>query len=115
MIYFNAIEFKCPCCQEIKIKSALVIKLDRARHDAGVPFKVNSGFRCFHHNKAVGGSPLSAHMGGWAADIAATNSVSRFKIVSGLIRAGFRRIGIAKTFIHADDDPDKPGPVIWIY
>jgi zinc D-Ala-D-Ala carboxypeptidase len=113
--HFELDEFKCPCCQKNEIKNTLVLKLDMARHYAGVPFRVNSGFRCPQHNKAVGGVPNSSHPAGWAADIAATNSVLRFKILSGLIKAGFHRIGIANTFIHADYDPIKPAGVIWIY
>ena len=116
MRYFNLDEFECPCgCRLNGIQPALTIKLDKARHYAGIRFDVNSGFRCFCHNTAVAGAPQSAHMNGWAADIAAADSVSRFKVTSGLLQAGFRRIGIAKKFIHADVDPNKPGPVIWIY
>jgi hypothetical protein len=35
----------------------------------GKPIKVTSGFRCYALNKAVGGSPTSVHMVGWAVDI----------------------------------------------
>ena len=37
------------------------------------------------------------------------------KIVQALLTAGFTRIGIASTFIHADDDPSKPQNLIWTY
>lgn len=39
----------------------------------GKPIKVTSGFRCYQLNKAVGGSPTSVHMRGWAADIKPTS------------------------------------------
>jgi zinc D-Ala-D-Ala carboxypeptidase len=113
--YFELDEFKCPCCEQYGIRYSVTMKLDDARRDAGVPFKINSGFRCPHHNKVVGGSSGSSHLDGWAVDIAATHSTPRFKIVSSLIKVGFRRIGIAKTFIHTDDDPNKSEPVIWVY
>ena len=35
----------------------------------GKPIKVTSGFRCYKLNRAVGGSPTSVHMRGYAADI----------------------------------------------
>ena len=28
-------------------------------------------------------------------------------IISALLKAGFNRIGVAKSFIHVDDDPEK--------
>lgn len=89
--------------------------LDRARDAAGVPFTITSGFRTKVHNKKVGGTRDSAHTRGFAADIRVTNSTNRFKIVSALISVGFTRIGIASTFIHVDNDPDKVEHVIWTY
>jgi len=35
----------------------------------GKPIKVTSGYRCYKLNLAVGGSPTSAHVFGWAADL----------------------------------------------
>jgi hypothetical protein len=35
-------------------------------------------------------------------------------LLPALIHAGFTRIGIAKTFIHADVDDKKPN-AIWLY
>lgn len=35
----------------------------------GKPIKVTSGYRCYRLNRAVGGSPTSAHPLGWAADL----------------------------------------------
>jgi uncharacterized protein YcbK (DUF882 family) len=90
-------------------------KLDNARYTAGVSFVITSGFRCSRHNAAVGGVENSAHTKGVAADISATDSVSRFKIIEALIDVGFTRIGIAKTFVHVDMDRSKPGNVIWLY
>jgi hypothetical protein len=36
-------------------------------------------------------------------------------VLRSLLAAGFERIGIAKTFIHADRDLDLPGDVVWLY
>ena len=48
----------------------LVLWLDVLRRAWGGPIKVNSGFRCGAHNREVGGSPMSRHLIGCAADIA---------------------------------------------
>jgi len=50
-----------------------------------------------------------------AVDIKAVTSETRYKVISALLAAGFTRIGIAKTFIHADTDPDKPANLTWVY
>jgi uncharacterized protein YcbK (DUF882 family) len=113
--YFNIDEFKCPCCGENLISKELVKKLDEARELAGVPFKVNSGYRCEKHNAKIGGSSTSSHLLGLAVDIAVTGSVDRFKILDALLRVGFTRVGVAKSFIHADIDKGKVQPVLWTY
>ena len=89
--------------------------LDKARHLAGIPFHINSGYRSPDHNRKVGGKKDSAHLKGLAADIHCVDSRSRAYILGGLIDAGFNRIGIASTFIHVDDDPSKDADVVWLY
>ena len=113
--YFKLSEFECPCCGANEMKTEFVERLDRARDLAGVPFRINSGYRCREHNKAVGGKPSSSHLIGWAADIACLTSSARLKIVRALLDVGFDRIGVAKTFIHVDSDPTKPPGVMWTY
>ena len=56
----------------------------------------------------------SSHLKGVAVDIHCTSGPNREKIINGLVHAGFRRIGIAKTFIHADLASDKVSS-IWLY
>ena len=46
----------------------LMMALDRARADAGVPFVVTSGWRSVAHNAAIGGAGDSAHLAGHAVD-----------------------------------------------
>ena len=89
--------------------------LDLAREYAKIPFVVTSACRCEEHNKAVGGKEDSSHTKGLAIDISADNSPQRARVLYGLFMAGFTRIGIAKTFIHADIDKDKPPYVTWLY
>lgn len=43
--------------------------LDDLREFYGKPIKITSGFRCTELNKLVGGSPTSAHVIGYAADL----------------------------------------------
>jgi zinc D-Ala-D-Ala carboxypeptidase len=99
----------------VGLKPELVKMLDDARHIAGIPFKINSGFRTKEHNKKVGGVEDSAHLTGLAVDISCTNDSNRYKIVTALLAVGFNRIGWAKTFIHADCDTSKSANVIWLY
>ena len=122
LTYFNFEEFDSPDeigsglpkCQGGKMDLDFLHKLDEARTIAGVPFKITSGYRSIEHNAKVGGRVGSSHLKGCAVDIAVNNSAHRSAVVQGLIKAGFTRIGIAKTFIHADADENKPN-ALWLY
>ena len=117
MKYFNINEFDSPDVigSGDKMNKEFLNMLDLARELADTPFKITSGVRSEAHNKKVGGVSNSSHILGYAADVACNDSVSRYKIITALLKAGFDRIGIAKTFIHVDNDPDKATGVIWIY
>jgi zinc D-Ala-D-Ala carboxypeptidase len=91
-----------------------LLMLDQARGLANIPFRINSGYRTESWNLKIGGRVGSSHVKGLAADIHCTNSVDRQKIISACIMAGFKRIGVAKTFIHVDSDNDKTD-AIWLY
>lgn len=120
--YFTLEEFDSPDLPSSgrEMDDNFLYMLEDARSIAGIPFKINSGYRTESHNDIVGGrkktasSKGSSHMYGYAADISATTSGEKFIIVKSLIEAGFTRIGIANSFIHADNDPDKPN-AIWSY
>ena len=47
----------------------LLAVLDDLREFYGKPIKITSGYRCATLNKLVGGSPTSAHVIGYAADL----------------------------------------------
>jgi uncharacterized protein YcbK (DUF882 family) len=119
--YFNLSEFDCPSEKGSgsDMDSSFLEMLERAREISGIPYKITSGVRRPERNLAIGGKPDSSHLYGFAADIAATDSRSRFLIVDGLLKAGFTRIGIAGNnkgkFIHVDSDPNKSPNVIWCY
>ena len=112
MNYFQKREFACPCCGKDDIDPDFVLRLNEARGYARVPFIITSGVRCEKHNKEVGSTSRN-HIEGKAADIACTEGWKRLRIVRGLLQAGFKRIGIGKTFIHADT-MDLPAS-IWVY
>ena len=111
--HFSIDEFKCKCCGKALMDRHFLYSLDTARSLAGIPFIIVSGYRCPQHNKSVGGARHSAHMDGYAVDIKVKNSVERFTILSALLRAGFKRIGIYKSWIHADMHPTLPQDVMW--
>ena len=90
-------------------------KLAQARKIAAVGFKITSGYRSPAHNEKVGGVPNSSHTLGHAVDIYAPTSRQKYLIINSLLQAGFNRIGVAKNFIHVDDDPSKNEDVIWTY
>ena len=118
MRYFNYHEFDSPDAigsGEQMMDEVFVQMLDKARHLAGIPFKINSGYRTPERNRLVGGKKDSAPLKGLAADIHCVDSRSRGYILGALLEVGFNRIGIAKTFIHVDDDPSKDADVVWLY
>ena len=96
------------------MKQEFLLRIDEAREEANVPFRINSGFRCPEHNEAVGGKDDSSHLKGWGADISCISAYHRFRMVKGLIKAGFTRIHVGKDYLHTDLNPDKAEEVIWL-
>lgn len=114
--YFMPSEFNC--CGELvadKMSPKILKMLDTSRNIAGVPMVISSSWRSPEHNAQVGGKPNSAHLRGEAVDIICRESFARYRILEGLIRAGFKRIGISENFIHADTSNDLPTPRVWTY
>ena len=95
MRYFKLTEFDSPDApgSGAKMDKEFLAMIDEARHLAGVPFKINSGYRTQAHHEALGKrgyktAKNSAHLTGHAADIHAPNTILRFAIVAACIRAG---------------------------
>lgn len=96
--------------------------LEKARERAGIPFIITSGYRTREHSENLKSqgykvSKDSAHRLGLAADIKCTTSANRYKIIEALLYVGINRIGVGRSFIHADLDnrKHKPIEVIWNY
>ncbi|QDP61327.1 MAG: putative peptidase M15 [Prokaryotic dsDNA virus sp.] len=117
LIYFNVSEFDSP--DEVgsgyRMQKDFLRRLDTARGIAGIPFKINSGYRTAAHNTKIGGRVGSSHKKGLAVDIAYKGSRERYLIINALMVVGVNRFGIGKTFIHADVDKNKDEDVIWLY
>jgi len=115
--YFNYSEFDSPDVQGRGqlMDKILLEMLDEVRDKFDKPIHITSGFRTPAHNEAVGGVETSSHLKGLAVDIACKNSTDRFDLINCLLDVGFSRIGVAKTFIHADIDPNKSIGVMWTY
>ena len=115
--YFTLDEFSSPDLPNsgINMDSTLLDLLDTLREHYGKPLRITSGYRTKEHNEAVGGVPNSSHLRGYAVDIAATSSGERHDILKLAMDIGFNRIGIAKSFIHLDNDPAKPAGLVWTY
>ena len=113
--HFLLSEFACPCCGKSLQSAAqqLADHLEPVRTEFGA-IRILSGYRCRKHNAKVEGQTNSQHMLGLAVDIAADSDSDRFALVLALLRHGFKRIGIAKTLVHADIGTPT-NPVLWTY
>ena len=126
MLHFETQEFDSPDLPNsgINMDNAFLQMLDDARGIAGIPFKITSGYRTKEYNKDLlkrgyKASKNSSHLVGKAVDIAVGSGSERYIILNALIQAGFRRLGVAKTFIHADSDSIDQGGAkpnsVWTY
>jgi|TARA_R110000744_G_scaffold340053_1_gene445207 uncharacterized protein YcbK (DUF882 family) len=115
--YFNYSEFDSPDLKGSgsKMSDEVISMLDVARKKYGKAMVINSGYRTCEHNAEVGGKPESSHLKGLAVDISCVNSTDRFNLEGVLRDVGFKRLGIGKTFIHADIDKNKSQCVTWLY
>ena len=114
--HFSKSEFACQCgCGATDPAPALVTALETLREAYGQPLVITSGLRCFDHNLKVGGVPHSAHVTGEAADVAVGNGYDRWRLVELAFAAGFRRLGIARTFVHLEMAPPNIRSALWTY
>ena len=114
--YFSLSEFDSPDEKGsgANMQDSTMQMLDKARELADIPFVINSGFRTPKHNKEVGGVDDSSHLTGYGADIRCRDRANFERVVLGLIAAGFKRIGVHHSYVHADNDPAKR-QTTWLY
>jgi len=124
--YFNNNDFinANPSCSIDDMDSTFMIMLDTARHRSdqlaqmegeSCVYVINSAFRTVEYELSKGRSGSSSHTKRVAVDIRYRSSRECYYIVSGLLFAGFHRIGIGNGFIHVDIDDSKDGRVIFNY
>ena len=115
--YFSESEFKkcTPKCSLQDMDQSFMSKLDTARNIAGIPFVLNSAYRSKEWEIKQGRAGTSSHCEGKAVDIRCGSDYSRFIIIDALLKAGFNRIGVAKTFIHVDSSTTHSQKVTWLY
>jgi uncharacterized protein YcbK (DUF882 family) len=100
---FKLSEFQCKCgCQQVKLHSELLRRLQAIRTETGRAVVINSGYRCPAHNRAVGGASGSQHLHGRAADITiqGLNIQAQRAICEKYFADG--GVGYGKTFTHVD-------------
>ena len=115
--YFSEAEFRrcTPPCSLQDMDQQFIRQLDAARASAGIPFVLNSAYRSPAWEKSKGRAGTSSHCKGLAVDIRCNSDANRWKVVTALLDNGFTRIGIGKTYVHADLDTAKTQRVIWHY
>lgn len=112
--HFSEKEFSActPPCFSQSMNYWFMLRLEDARVKAGVPFVLSCAFRSKSWDVAKGRSGNSYHTLGRAVDIKVTDDRTRFRIVKSLIDAGFKGIGVARTFVHVDD---RDTGTYWLY
>lgn len=101
-----------------ELDQELLVKLEQASMISGIDYVITSGYRP-GINGIDHGIKNGPHTSRKAADIRCNDSVTRYKILHGLMQVGFKRIGIgsaSQPHIHADvcDLPNFPQMVLWL-
>jgi len=110
-----------PSCSMQDMNQGTINRLDKATDIAGFKFRLTSAARTIEHEKSKGRAGTSSHIsnnfGSRAIDIATPDSRTRFKVMQGLIGAGFNRIGVnlVSNFFHADDSVNHDQDVLFTY
>ena len=107
------------------MSATLIGVLQDVRDAYSKPMAITSGWRTAKHNADIGGVSTSAHIPvdledgegfvSHAVDIACSNGKDRFRLVELFLMFSIVRIGVAKDFIHIDNDSRKPQEVLWVY
>ena len=108
-----------PNATQLACLTSTAQQMEKVRAVLGAPIRVNSGFRSAAVNKAVGGSPTSAHTLGYAVDFVCPAFGNTKAICQAVIAAGIKfdqlileRPDIAGTWVHISFDPRMRGQVL---
>ena len=107
--YFKSTEFDCKCkgyCSTTILDTRLIEYLQRIREHFNKPVYINSGYRCYTHNKNVGGVSKSKHLLGMAADIRVKDTAP-IDVARYAESIGVKGIGLYDTFTHIDSRVKK--------
>lgn len=104
-----------PKCDISEINPLLLSVIRSAQKMCGFTFTITSAFRSKSWELSKGRNGSSSHTKGLAVDISARDSHARYKILLALGIVGIPRLGVGKTFIHADIDETKAHPIIFHY
>lgn len=97
---FSKAELSCRHCGDYFHNADFLDALQSLRDQLQKPVRILSAHRCALHNAAVGGAPLSQHLG-MAADIA-LNPHHPAQLLIAAREAGFTGFGYYTTFLHLD-------------
>lgn len=90
----------------MELDHSLLDLIAAAEKLANMRFSISSAYR--------EGDPRS-HGTGYAVDITALSSRTRYKILRAVLRVGFTRVGIYPSHIHVDVDPSRDPDVCWVH
>jgi hypothetical protein len=118
---FRFVEFRCKDrpgryrnCQRIALLAETVRELEvyRAQIERGV--RIVSGYRCWDHNKAIGGAVASQHPRGTAVDIEPI--VHWTRVANMHLFPGIGKNGSTGLVRHVDNRAGSPArPTVWTY
>lgn len=115
--YFKEKEFNncVPSCSLQDMDQEFINKLDRLRETIGIPLVLNCAYRSKEHDLSKGRSGTGDHPKRKGVDIRCNTSQNRYRILHAAFKLGFKRIGVAKSFIHVGDGDNLPKDVVWLY
>jgi len=115
--HFKESEFqRCvPACSLQDMDQDFLNKLDALRDKCGIPLLLTSAYRSLEWERSKGRTGSGDHPSRRGVDISANNTATKFKIVKAAIELGFRRIGIANSFVHVGDTKTLAQDVLWLY
>tara|TARA_R110000868_G_scaffold102701_7_gene283027 strand:+ start:157 stop:537 length:381 start_codon:yes stop_codon:yes gene_type:complete len=114
--FFSSNELQCRCgCGLYQFHPGFLDQLEKLRVAFNEPMNVNSGCRCIAHNRSVGGTEKSLHIGDMpqhkdqkgtlAVDIQSMNGAYRGRLISLAWDFGWSA-GWGKGFLHLDRRAD---------